>query len=321
MIDVTNVESNIEIALEQFIPKVHYELIPIKNLVSNQNYQRNLSVKHVQRAAANFDLCQINPVKVSRRDGLNYVFNGQHTIEIIALVSGSRDTPVWCMIYDDLIYEQEADIFANQLRYTKALSPYEIFMANIEAGNDKQLIIQSLVQSYDLEISGKSSPGAICAIATIEDIFDKYGISTLDRTIRLILGTWEGEVKSFSSNMLNGVARLLNCFNDELKDNIFKEKLGSISIKELSRTAKDRHAGSLGFSEAMLIYYNKKTTNGLRFEKLYSNKSIKYDNKLTEADMIDDTNESFPEDSIVHIEEIPDDIDQMDIFSMDDATY
>lgn len=101
------------------MPQVHYELIPIKNLVYNQDCQRNLSIKHVEKAAANFDLCQITPVKVSRRDGVNYVFNGQHTIEIIALVSGSRETPVWCMIYDDLEYEREADIFANQMKYAK----------------------------------------------------------------------------------------------------------------------------------------------------------------------------------------------------------
>lgn len=109
--------------LLQYVPKVHFEQIPIKNLVSNQNYQRNISMKHVQKAAANFDLYQINPVKVSRRDGINYVFNGQHTIEIVALVSGSRDTPVWCMIYDDLNYKEEADIFANQMKYVKPLLP------------------------------------------------------------------------------------------------------------------------------------------------------------------------------------------------------
>ena len=105
-----------------FVPKVHFELIPIKNLVSNQDYQRNLSLSHIERAAENFDIHQINPVKVSRRDGINYVFNGQHTIEIVALVSGSRDTPVWCMIYDELEYENEADIFAikNRSRYHSA---------------------------------------------------------------------------------------------------------------------------------------------------------------------------------------------------------
>lgn len=56
--------------LQKFVPQVHFEQIPIKNLCSNQDYQRNLSIKHVQRAAANFDLYQINPVKVSRRDGI-----------------------------------------------------------------------------------------------------------------------------------------------------------------------------------------------------------------------------------------------------------
>ena len=147
---------------EKYVPNVHFEQIPIKNLVSNQEYQRNLSQLHIQRTADHFDLYQINPVKVSRRNGINYVINGQHTIEIVAEVSGSRDTPVWCMIYDDLEYEQEADVFANQQKYVKKLLPYEIFMANIEAGNDKQLIIKALVESFGLRIAGSSKPGNVC---------------------------------------------------------------------------------------------------------------------------------------------------------------
>ena len=150
--------------LSIFVPNVHFEQIPIKNLVSNQDYQRNLSQAHIQRAAANFDLYQINPVKVSRRDGINYVFNGQHTIEIVALVSGSRETPVWCMIYDDLSYQHEADIFANQMKFVKPLSPYEVFMANIEAGSDKQLIIRDMVESYGLRIDTKTLPCTITEI-------------------------------------------------------------------------------------------------------------------------------------------------------------
>ena len=129
-----------------YVPNVHFEQIPIKNLVSNQDYQRPLSKKHVEEAAEHFDLYQINPVKVSRRNGINYVFNGQHTIEIVAAVSGSRETPVWCMIYDDLEYTHEADIFANQMKYVKSLLPFEIFQANIEAGNNKQLLIKELVR-------------------------------------------------------------------------------------------------------------------------------------------------------------------------------
>ena len=260
-----------------FVPKVHFEQIPIKNLVSNQEYQRNLSVAHVQRTVKNFDLYQINPVKVSRRDGINYVFNGQHTIEIIAIVSGSRETPVWCMIYDDLEYTQEADIFANQLKYVKSLLPFEIFMANVEAGNDDQLIIKSLVESYGLFISYNKIPNGICAVACLEYIYKKFGFHVLDRTLRLSVGTWEGDYNSLSSNMLKGIAHLIVAFGDVLKDDIFKEKVGIFSSKEIGRTAKERKAGSLGYSESMLIAYNKKMKAPLKWSKLYMTKSATTD--------------------------------------------
>ena len=42
-----------------YVPNVHFEQIPIKNLVSNQEYQRNISQSHVENAAAHFDLYQI----------------------------------------------------------------------------------------------------------------------------------------------------------------------------------------------------------------------------------------------------------------------
>ena len=285
--------------LDQYVPKVHYELIPIKNLVSNQEYQRNLSQKHVQKAAANFDIYQINPVKVSRRNGVNYVFNGQHTIEIIALVSNSRETPVWCMIYDDLGYTQEADIFANQMKYTKPLLPYEIFMANIEAGNDKQLIIKDLVESYDLEIVANPSPGGICAVSALEFIYDRYGFQCLDRVLRLCVGTWEGAPLSFSANMLKGISRVINAYGDTVKDDLFKERLGRVSIKELSRTAKDRRAGSLGYAEAIVTYYNKRSRFGLSMEKLYTHKGKKNnEDSSTASDPVDSSSDKPEYDQI-----------------------
>ena len=266
----------------RFVPKVNFEMIPIKNLVSNQDYQRNLSLKHVQKAAANFDLYQINPVKVSRRNGINYVFNGQHTIEIVALVSDSRETPVWCMVYEDLDYTREADIFANQMRYTKPLSPFEIFMANIEAGSDEQIIIRDLVESYGLAISAKSGPGNLRAVGTLEYIYRKYGYQVLERTLSLDIGTWEGSPQSLSANMLKGIAKLIVVYDGELKDETFKEKLSIISCKELTREAKVRKAGSLGFAEALLNYYNKKTRFGLEWSKLYIKKKASVSSEAKE---------------------------------------
>ncbi len=260
-----------------FVPDVRFEKIPIKNLVSNQEYQRNLSQKHIRKTVENFDLHQVNPVKVSRRDGINYVFNGQHTIEIIATVSGSRETPVWCMIYEDMDYEGEADTFANQQKNVKPLLPMEIFNANLEAGNDKQLLIKAMVESLDLSLGNTKGPGIICAVSTLEEIHDKYGYHVLDRVLRLCVGTWEGEPNSLSANSLRGVMRLVVAFGEEMRDDLFKEKVGRYSAKEIGRQAKDRRAGSLGYAEAMLMAYNYKMKHRLRWGKLYNKKGVDSD--------------------------------------------
>ena len=230
-----------------FVPDVYFEKIPIKNLVSNQTYQRNLSIAHIQKTAEHFDVHQINPVKVSRRDGINYVFNGQHTIEIVASVSGSRDTPVWCMVYDGMGYTEEADTFAKQQKYVKPLMPYEIFMANIEAGNDDQILIKSLVESYQLRISSSKGPNCLCAISTIESIYHRYGLNTLDRTLRLCVASWEGEPDSLTANIIKGIALLVTAFGDNLRDDLFQEKVGKFSAREVSRSARERKMGSMGY--------------------------------------------------------------------------
>ena len=139
----------------------------------------------------------------------------------------------------------------------------EVFIANIEAGNDQQLIIRDLVESYGLKIGYSKSAGEICAISTLESIFSKYGYHVLDHVLRLCIATWEGEDNSFSANILNAIAKLITTYGETLNDETFKEKLSAISIKQLIRTAKERRPGMLGVAEVMIIEYNgrKKTAS------------------------------------------------------------
>lgn len=118
---------------------------------------------------------------------INYVFDGQHTIEAVALVSNSRETPVWCMIYDHLCYEHEAHIFAEQQKHHRSVAPYDTFNAHLESGSEKHLLIRDLVLSYNLELgSTQKRHGTICAIAALENIFDTYGYHVLDKALLLI---------------------------------------------------------------------------------------------------------------------------------------
>ena len=99
----------------------------------------------------------------------------------------------------------------------------------------------------------------------------------LDRTLRLCVGTWEGDMNSLSANFLNGVARLVVAFGDSIRDDLFKEKVGFMSVKQLSRTAKERRPGSIGYSEAMLVAYNRKCKYPLRWNRLYEKNLVTTD--------------------------------------------
>ena len=191
-------------------------------------------------------------------------------ITFIAAIAGSRNVPVWCMIYDDLDYMQEADVFANQQKYVKRLEAYEVFKANVEAGNDEQLIIRDLVESHKLVLSPNNAAGCIAAVATVEHIYRLYGFHVLDRILCLCVGTWEGDADSLSMFMLRGVMRLVVAFGDSLQDNLFKEKVGRHSARFIGRTAKERKAGTHSYAEVMLDIYNQKLNAPLPRLRLYA---------------------------------------------------
>ncbi len=117
----------------------------------------------------------------------------------------------------------------------------------------ENLLFVILLNHMILSITSSSRPGGICAVSTLINIYEKYGFHTLDRVLRLCVATWEGAPMSFSSNMLNAIARLDNAYGETMKDDTFKEKVGRVSVREISRSARERRAGSLGFAEALLL--------------------------------------------------------------------
>ncbi len=62
---------------------------------------------------------------------------------------------------------------------------------------------------------------------------------------------------------------LLVAYDDVIKDDIFVDKLGHVSVEELTRATKDRRPGPAGFAEAMLVYFNKKSRSPISAETLY----------------------------------------------------
>ena len=87
------------------------------------------------------------------------------------------------------------------------------------------------------------------------------------------------------------IAKTFLFYASAMIQTMFVEKVGRFSAKDISRTAKERRAGSLGYAEAMLLAYNRKMRYPLRWGKLYSKKGVDDTGPDVETDMEPDDSE------------------------------
>ena len=141
------------------------------------------------------------------------------------------------------------------------------------------MMIKSVVESYGLRITCTQQPNGVCAVSTLERIYDKYGQTVMDSALRLAVETWEGETNSLSGNMLMAIARIIVAYGDSLKEDVFKDHVGKVSVKSIIRTAKERRPGAMGFAEAMMIRYNLKNKHRLSLRTLYGGKNVAFEDE------------------------------------------
>ena len=111
---------------------------------------------------------------------------------------------------------------------------------------------------------------------------------------------------SYASNVLNATAKLIVVYGDSLNDEVFKEKVGAVSIKAITRKAKERRAGSMGFAEAMLLEYNGRKKGGqhrLLMNKLHAKErslfsDIDYDDEPEETDAAIEDDDVFDDEDV-----------------------
>lgn len=87
------------------------ERIPIRDLVYSSNIPGKMLELPSDSPVFEDDKVHIPPVVVLRRDGVNYIVNGQHTIDIVVCLTQSRDTAIWCKVYENVTFNSEEEIF------------------------------------------------------------------------------------------------------------------------------------------------------------------------------------------------------------------
>lgn len=103
---------------EPSAPEWKLERIPINELVYDPNLLHDYLHQLSHRPIVKDDYLHIPPVVVYRHEGINYIVDGQHTIDIVVRMTGSKDTDVWCRVYDNI---KEASVLAGDSPFLTAV--------------------------------------------------------------------------------------------------------------------------------------------------------------------------------------------------------
>ena len=239
-----------------------------KDLISSQPYQRDINQKEVAYIVSNFDPHKLGVIKVSRRGGKDYVYDGQHRIAALKVLNGNENCFVKCEVHYGLTYEDEAKYFAEQYLGAKKVDLIYRWRALYEAKSEPVYSIVNSVRAIGIEVKftkGKA-PNRIIAFKQLNDMWIKLGSEKTLRVLTLLKRAWENDMNGFDGNILLGVREFFDTYGDEIHEDTFikqmKKQIPSLLIVEGKKDKLSKNG--LNYAKVIWDKYN----SGLKSRRL-----------------------------------------------------
>lgn len=210
--------------------KYEFKLIRAKEIYFNRLYQRELDNSLITQIFNNFDYHEVNPVKVSYREGSYYAFDGQHTVTALQRKFGDNYL-VPCMVYYDIdVWTEEAILFEkiNSKKERRPVKTYDLWKSKNNRGDEMVTTIRKIVERHGFILGNMEGNGRSCkiqALEALETVFKEYGENRLEEVLEIIQKAWHGNPKSVKSTMIRGMAYFIWTYENGYKRNWLIEEL------------------------------------------------------------------------------------------------
>lgn len=146
-------------------------LVPLEDLHIDESYQRPVQ-NHIKTLVQEWDEQKCDLLKVNyREDGNLYVWDGQHRVVAMRIMGIEF---AMCILTVGLTQEQEAELFGCQGIGIKKPDPYDIFKANVCAGEEIDTSIRNMCDKYDLQVNrNNKKAGNLSCLTLARKIFEK----------------------------------------------------------------------------------------------------------------------------------------------------
>lgn len=201
-------------------------------------YQKNLDMKRVEKIVKKFDINRMRPIDVSLRDGMYFVFDGQHRANAYYLMGY---THIPAIVHTGLTYEDEAYLFARQQDEVGSVTLNHKWNALVEARDPEVMEISKICKEYGFTILAKNNKGNnIKCIKTLIDMYHKFDVPTFRTILSSIAKAWDYMDHSVDVPILGGIARLVATYSN-FNYNRLVAVLQDTTPKLILRDMEDKH--------------------------------------------------------------------------------
>lgn len=187
--------------------------------------QRPFRKAHGDYLAANLDLNKLGYPIINRRDGINWVLDGQHRIHALR-ANGFENDVLDCEVYEDLTDAEMADIFLGR-DARRAVSPFDRFHVACTAGHRRESDIRRAVETQGLKVSQSQEEGSVGAIAALGKVYDRAGDVVLGQVLRTIKNAYGGDSGAFDARMIEGLGFVFNRYNGRTSEKEMAARLAT----------------------------------------------------------------------------------------------
>lgn len=213
------------------LPELTFKRIPIDN-IEYAPYQREVKMSKVRKIIEHFIPEIMGVALVSFRGGKFNCIDAQHRIEALRRMGY---TEVWAIILTDLTYEQECRYFNVLNTGRTQLNANQVFHCRVEEREGVAIALVNLFSKYKYDYNKNGSTkdnNIIGAVSKFDKMCKKYGLSMVERVLKVLRGAWLGDKDSLTSSIITGMSTFFN-EHPEVDDALLIDALGHISPKEL----------------------------------------------------------------------------------------
>jgi hypothetical protein len=240
------------------------------------SWGRPLRSSDARQIAANFDADALGYLAIWYRPNLDVdrgryvVIDGQHRLQAVRLAFQDDRQRIPCLLYEGLTNETAAEL-SLMLQSRRNLHALDRYRAALACHDRREVDISKLLHFLDLDLvytTRSDDRGRLSAVAALCLVWDRTGVSGLERVLTICSNAWDRTSAGFSAQILKLVMTLIAAHNGEIDDAKLTATLAAQSPAQwlAKNSVKPRPLASI--AQDVIIEYNKRARGPARLTEL-----------------------------------------------------